>query len=160
MARKGIWMKRAGNALVPADEAATEALSKLKPGKLLLVSSQSPRNPSQHRLFWHLCDLIQENSDQFVDREHVAEQIKIGTGRVSRTRYKVPDIGWVEQVRGLSISYGSMPQEEFQEWFKRVLDYVVTDLLPGVNRGDIKAELEAYAYGQVGGSAPSGNWSG
>jgi hypothetical protein len=41
-----------------------------------------------------------------------------------------------------SIAYESMPQEEFAEWFEKVLAYVSTKIWPGISSEEIRIEIE------------------
>lgn len=144
MSEHSIWVKRRGSILVPGDGRSEDAVMAMREGALIMVRAKVPRNPNQHRLFWHLCRLVFENSDDFTSAEHVAEQIKIGVGYVDRVRLVVPDLDdfgpplEVDQVRGKSLSFESMSQTEFGPFFDRALDYVVNELLPGMERKDVE----------------------
>ena len=143
-------MKVYKNGLAPVDDASKEALGKLKVGSLALVNVRTPRNPLQHRLLWHLARLVYENTEHFLSAEHVVEQIKIGTGFSEQVRLHIPGIGLVIQERGKSIAFESMPKAEFDEWFERALDYIVFDLIPGVEKDDIRREIEIKVMGWAG----------
>ena len=146
MSEHSIWVKRKGNVLVPGDGRSEDAILAMKEGSLIMVRVKTPRNPNQHRLFWHMCRFVYENTDDFTSAEHVAEQIKIGVGYVDRVRLILPDPDGgppleVEQVRGKSISFESMPQAEFAPFFERSLDYVVSSLVPQMDRPELESHL-------------------
>lgn len=137
-----VWLRKQGSSLVPTDLNGQKLFGLIAENVMVLVNVRAPRNPNQHRLVWHLARLIFENTERFDSAEHVVEQIKVGTGRSSRTLLVIPGIGEVWQVRGISISFESMPQQEFADWLEVVLDYVTTDLLPGVGREAIVKHIE------------------
>ena len=137
-----VWMKKQGDSFVPTDVDGRKLLGSIQENVMVLISARTPRNPNQHRLIWHLARLIFDNTERFDSAEHVMEQIKIGTGYSTRTLLIIPGIGEVWQVRGISIAYESMPQQEFAEWLELVLDYVAEELIPGIERSEIVKHIE------------------
>jgi hypothetical protein len=130
-----------GKALVPDDRKSEELLSVVQLGKRIMVKTKTARNPKQHRLLWALAAKIAENSERFQDAEHVVHELKINTGHVSRRQINVPGLGLVFQEWPKSIAYESMPQEEFAEWFRKVLDYVAKKIWPGISSHEIRNEI-------------------
>ena len=137
-----VWMKKQGDFLVPTDAEGRKLLGSIQENVMVLVNARTPRNPNQHRLVWHLARLVFDNTEQFDSAEHVMEQIKIGTGYSTRTLLVIPGIGEVWQVRGISIAYESMPQQEFADWLEVVLDYVSVELIPGIERSEIVKHIQ------------------
>ena len=119
-----VWLKKVSDQLVPTDDESRKLFGSIPENVMVLVNVRTPRNPNQHRLVWHLARLVFDNTERFDSAEHVMEQIKIGTGYSTRTLLVIPGIGEVWQVRGISIAYESMPQQEFAEWLEMALDYV------------------------------------
>lgn len=149
MSKQTLFMRVVNGSLTPADAESREKIGRLKEGRLIMIRAMAPRNPLQHRLLWHLARLVFENSEDFTSSEHVVEQMKIGTGLTDRVQLVVPGIGTVVQERGRSIAFESMPQAEFEEWFERVLDYAVIHLLPGVDKEEVRQQIESTAIGGV-----------
>jgi len=142
MAKRYIYMKREGKTLVPADAKSEEMLAKVPEGRELMVKTITARNVKQHRLFWVVAGIIADNSLDYEDAEHVVEQIKISTGHVDRRAFYLPELKqfiWREQ--GKSIAFQSMPQEEFAEFFKKALDVIMVDIIPGLDSEDLKQEV-------------------
>ena len=127
--------------LFPADKASEELIRKLPPGRVILVRSKSARNGKHHRLLWKTAAIIAENSEIYEDAEHVVEQLKLATGHVKRTAYNLPGLGMVEQIRGASISYEAMSQEDFAIWFDKAVTYIVNEMIPGLSSGGLRQEL-------------------
>lgn len=141
MTDRTLYVTRKGKALWPADRLSEEKLAKCPEGRMLLVRTRSPRNGKHHRLLWAVAGKIADNSDRFVDAEHVVEQLKFATGHVRRARYDVPGIGTIEQLMPASIAYESMDQQAFSEWFGRAVDYICTDILPGLSSDALRLEV-------------------
>jgi hypothetical protein len=130
-----------GRALVPSDRASADLLSKVKPGRQIMVKTKTARNPKQHRLLWALAKKIADNTDRFTDAEHVVRELKLNTGHVIREQYNIPGLGIVYREDPASISYESMPQEDFAIWFEKVLAYVASDIWPGLPTLTIRNEI-------------------
>jgi len=137
-----VWLKKVGNSLVPTDDDSRKLFGLIPENVMVLTNVRTPRNPNQLRLIWHLARLVFDNTEQFDSAEHVMEQIKIGTGYSVRTLLVIPGVGEVWQVRGKSIAYESMPQNEFAAWLETALDYVAAELLPGVDRDEIVKHIQ------------------
>jgi hypothetical protein len=142
--KRTLYLRRAVNAslLEPADRLSEAAVASLRPGRLVMVRSHTPRNGKHHRLLWAMAGLIADNNEAYEDADHVVEQLKLATGHVKRVWYDVPGLGRIEQIRGASIAYESMSQEDFSIWFDKAIAYVLSDMLPGVPEKTVRDEIE------------------
>ena len=113
--------RRKGNSLVPADQYADEMMAGIKEGKDVLIRLWKPRNIKQHKLVFALAQIVYENSELFKSQEHVIRELKHETGL---TDVYVGFDG-VRRYEVRSISFGSMPQDEFERWLPRAL-YVLS----------------------------------
>jgi hypothetical protein len=102
--------------LVPCDQWADEFMAGLKDGQEVLVTVRKPRSVRQHRLLFGLIKLTMDNTDRWATKEVLLNDLKLATGlfetRISAFNgmpYPVP----------ASISFGSMPQSAFNEWFQK-----------------------------------------
>ncbi|MEL6569377.1 MAG: hypothetical protein AAFQ22_13235 [Pseudomonadota bacterium] len=146
MTERTLYVTREGKALVPADRRSEDMLEKCPERKMLMVRTKSPRNGKHHRLLWAVAAKIAENSERFTDAEHVVEQLKFATGHVERRRYWIPAGPHgvemeVEQLRPASIAYESMDQKAFSAWFEKAVDYICTDILPGLTSEALRLEV-------------------
>lgn len=141
-------------ALRPADQSAKEALSKIGAGEYMTAEIKRPRNPKFHRLFFALLDVVMENMsheqrDQWPTKERLLWEIKLQTGyfqmaeSVGGKMYPIPS----------SISFASMDDVEFGEFFTKALDVCRRYFLPGVSDAELRealdAELAQYISGRV-----------
>ena len=143
MTKRTLYLVRPDGQLLlkPSDRKSEELLEKVRAGRVMMCSTKTPRNGKHHRLLWAVAGLIADNHEFYDDAEHVVEQLKLATGHVKRVFYDLPGLGRVEQIRGASISYEAMVQEEFSEWFEKALQYIVTDMMPGISRSEIRTEI-------------------
>lgn len=132
------FTKRQGK-LVPSDVMADEFLAGIPEGREVLVSIRRPRNPRHHRLLFALLRKVRENTDRWASDQELLDDLKLATGLfetrvnlVTKKAYAVPG----------SISFASMPQDEFALWFDRVVHVLATNVL-GVTSEELHAEIRA-----------------
>lgn len=118
---KGVF-RRHGNLLVPAGKDGKEAIEAIKEGARVVIDVRASRNPSQHALFWALCDLVAEATDSA--KEAVKEWLLEQCGFVDLIFY--PDGSM--KVRPKSIAWESMEQAEFNSFFRLAVPKIA-DLL-------------------------------
>jgi hypothetical protein len=137
--RMKILLAKTLRGLAPADRTAEDALSKIKLGTTFLCEIKRARNPRQHALYWALCTLVADNSDVYSDAEQVSFVFKIATG------HTMPVVGHDGRTywQPRSIAYHAMPQDEFQKFFDRCVDVVVTKLLDKVTDEELRSTLES-----------------
>ena len=82
-----------------------------------------------------LCHFCAEHSDY--TPEQVSDIFKL---RAGLTQFSKLADGTIIQHPG-SISFAAMDQDEFDQFYDRVMDVVATDILPGVQRADVQREL-------------------
>lgn len=126
--------------LRPVDEAGEEALRKIGQDDVVRVEVRKLRNPSHHRLFWVLMSLVwqQMDHDEYPTVEDLVARVKIATGHRKRIELGNGMIAFVPQ----SIAFSNMDQTEFSEFYERVCDLVAAKLLPGIEKEDLKREVE------------------
>lgn len=139
----GILMEKRSNGLKPIDQDGIDALAKVKNGKILLVQARGTRNPKQHRLFWKLMDIIHEHQDRYATREQVSDAIKIAVGYYD----ELPLVNGQMTKIPKSISYGSMTQEEFTQFFDKVIELTARDIIPNISEKALRDELERMIGG-------------
>lgn len=128
--------------LEPADVFAEEAVAKWKPGVQVLVNWRKPRSIQQHRLLFAILHVVTETSDMFADKETLLENLKQATGLVV-TKFN-PIRGFFYEVVE-SISFESMSQQRFNDWFVKAIEVLARDVLsiaPETLRNEVFAMLE------------------
>lgn len=128
--------------LAPADEDAATVLQRIKVGEVVRAEVRRPRNVAQHRAYWAMCSLVAINHEQLRTREQVHTVLKLLTDTVDIVAMK--STGEILRVPK-SISFGSMSQTEFEDYFSRAKDAVVEHLLPGVGLQELQDEIMRIA---------------
>lgn len=129
--------KRLGS-LHPVDEQGESMLRKISPEDLLAVEVKRPRNGKFHRKFFAMLQIILENQSHYKSIDDLLDvcKLRVGHCRTIETRQgevKVP----------ASISFASMDQSEFEAFYDRACAWVVEEVIPGLQRSDLDAEVEA-----------------
>ncbi len=140
-----IAMRREGSHLVPYDEVAASEVSSL-PTTNLLVTVRSPRNLRQFRLAWALAQKVSEAVDFLHDRETAMIWLKI----------KSRHLFWIQDPRTLevrivpkSIAFGSLRQDAFNRLFNRMIYVTCSEIVPGLEEGALRAEIEAMVGAEI-----------
>jgi hypothetical protein len=120
------------------DDAGEEALRGIANGALVQVEIKRPRNAQQHRKFFAMLGIVLQNQQHYKNTEHLLAACKLGTGHVDMIRTKHGDVAIPK-----SISFASMSQDDFSKFYDAAVDWVVTDVIPGLKRADLDAEIEA-----------------
>ncbi|HSC55776.1 MAG TPA: hypothetical protein VLC51_01160 [Nitrospira sp.] len=135
-----IPMRRDGNHLVPADQVAAEMLAEVPTNTGVMVTVKVPRNLRQFRLAWALADLVSKSVDFLPDRETAMDWLKIKSRHVRMIH---------DPVRGTtaivpkSIAFQSLDQTGFRRVLDRMIYVTTTEIIPGLDEGALRAELEA-----------------
>lgn len=124
--------------LVPADEQAEEEVRKLKPGQATLVEVKRARNERQHKLYWTLIGAIFDHQTKYATRIDLSDAIKVAVGHCEEVGQRGNQI----IVRPKSIAFANMPQQQFEDFFDRVIKLVCERIIPGTSDADLRAHLE------------------
>lgn len=127
--------------LAPADEPALEFARKCKPGELVMVEARRPRNIQHHRKLWALLQLVVENTERYPDADTLLDALKIATGHCKI--YPSAD-GKTSYVKPLSISFESMDQDSFSQFYERCLDLIAAKIIPGIDSAALRQEVESF----------------
>ena len=141
-----LYARRVGETLVlqPDDVwTADRIYDHLKPDKLIMVRTETGRNPQQHRFIWKLATVISENSDIYPTDQAVMNDFKRWAGRFDMVPSIDLETGRVSMKEELhSMSYAAMPQKDFEEFLARALDGVVTHIWPTLTQLETRALID------------------
>lgn len=135
---KAIVMRCSGKALVPTDAFGEEAMAKIN-GKEVLVWTKRARNPRHHRKAMAMIHLIFKNQSKFGTVDQLLTYLKLRTGHFDSYIVDGKPV-----VVARSIAFDALGQDEFESLYDRLLDVVVTEIVPGLKRSDIKRELLGF----------------
>ena len=112
------------NSLHPMGSVAEEVLRKIKHDDLVTVEVKRERNLAHHQKFFSMLQLIYENQDHYQSVDDILTAFKFCTGHTD----KVMTRGGRVLEYPKSISFASMPQDEFEVFYNRALVSAVTSL--------------------------------
>lgn len=122
--------------LRPIDQAGEDAFKKIKNGAIVSVEVKAPRNVGHHRKFFAMLNIVFQNQDYYKSPESLLGACKLATGHVEIVRSKRGEIAIP-----LSISFAKMDQAAFDEFYSRAIDWVVSDVIPGLSKQDLDTEV-------------------
>lgn len=120
--------------LKPAYRQDIDEFEKLKPGMYMVKITKS-RNLQHHNKYWSLCAMLADNFDGFISKERASTWLKYKAGEVE---YVIRTKGEVV-IEPKSISFESMSQEKFEEFWEKIIPFVMEKL--GVTREEIDDNL-------------------
>jgi hypothetical protein len=109
-----------------------------------MLNITRPRSIEQHRMYWALVKIVLDNTDQFGSLEQCSDSIKLACGHVRTVRIKWRG-EWYERKVPDSIAFENMDQDHFSAFFQRALDYICTELIPGLDIETLWAETQDKA---------------
>ena len=141
MATSQIMVKRLG-ALRPTDDSGIEALQKIGDGELVKVSWSRPRNIRFHNKFFAMLGIVLKNQEHYKSMDELLGVCKIQIGHVT-----VVSTGRGAVSLPKSISFAKMDETEFSAFYDRAVNWVLSDVIPGLQRQHLDAEVEAELIG-------------
>ena len=135
---KALFQKDAG-CLRPFGDEAEAMLQKWKIGSVVSVEVKQPRNPDHHKKFFALLNLIYSNQEHYKSTDEILDAFKFAVGHTKKikTRRGVIEVP-------LSISFSAMSQDEFAAFYDKAVDFVCTEVIPGLQREDLAKELMEF----------------
>ena len=124
--------------LIPADDAASAALAKIKHGDEVQVEIKRPRNIRHHRKFFALMQLVYQNQEKYDSLEHLVAALKAAVGHCDFLPGKDGMLVAVPK----SIAFHKMDQVSFNEFYDRCIDKIARHFLLGVDSDALRAEVE------------------
>lgn len=132
-------MRREGSHLVAVDQIAADEVALIPAGQDVLVTAKVPRNVKQHRLAWALAEKVAEACDFLHDRDDGMEWLKIKARHVRMIQDpKTHQVAIIPK----SIAFASLSQAAFSRVLNRMIWVVCNEILPGLDEGELRAELE------------------
>lgn len=140
MAEKIFVKRNMLGGLVPADARSEEVIKSLPHGKWLNAQISQPRNVKHHAKYWALLNKVFENQDHFKTVEHLHNCIKVATGHSVTYQLKNG-----KQVHcPTSISFAKMNQQEFENYYTGVVQFITTEVIPGLDSRELERGMEGF----------------
>lgn len=128
-----LLLVRQGQRLAAADPISLEALESIRENETVTAAIRRNRNPGHHRKLWALIGAVFPHQDQYATQHDLLNALKIATGYFETGK----TIEGIPFMVPKSISFASMSQTPFEQWYERVVDVILTRILPNVNRDEL-----------------------
>lgn len=135
-----IFLTRTLAGLVPADEAAKQAVKRWKIGETLKCSVRKPRCYTNHKKYFALLSLTFENQDKYTSFEHFRKAVQIAAGHVDELITLDGEITLMPK----SIAYDALDEMEFSKVFCETMT-VCAKILGDLDLDELRCEVERYA---------------
>lgn len=132
-----LLLRKHFGALRPVNEAGEELIRSIPNGDVVKAKISRPRNAQHHRLFFALLQTVFENQSRYQTLEHLLAAVKVATGHADLMVMRDGKEVYVPR----SISFAKMDQTAFSQFFDRVCDWLVKDVLPNTPSEDLKREV-------------------
>lgn len=132
---KFLAVKRLGG-LQPMDEAGEAALRKVGLGEVVTAEVKRPRNARFHRNFFAMLQIILANQEHYQSLEDLLDVCKLRTGHCRTIQTKQGEVKIPK-----SISFAAMDDTEFSEFYDPACYWVVTEVIPGLERKHLDEEV-------------------
>ncbi|OGD52545.1 hypothetical protein A3K80_09185 [Candidatus Bathyarchaeota archaeon RBG_13_38_9] len=141
-----LYVIKNNGALYPANEEAEEYFKRIKQGVVISCEMRRPRNYKNHLRYFKLLQIVLENQEIFTTIEQLKEAIKLMVGHVDYTRVLNKSTNEWELVEiPKSISFASMPELEFQDYFSKSIDAIIKYIIPGMDKDDLLNEVLRFS---------------
>lgn len=138
-----ILLIREGNKLGACDPIGAEVIQAMRHGEQVLAEIKRARHPAHHRKMFALFGLILDNQDRYKTIKEVLSAIKIGVGHCTWGTVYFKGIP-VQVAIPKSISWANMPQDDFEKFYNGAVDYVIAEIIPGLDRGDLERQVMEF----------------
>ena len=126
--------------LAAYDMAALEVMQKWKIGDVVAATVRRPRSIQHHRKLFAMLNLVWEGSaiqDTYPSVDCLLDALKHAMGHVETFRSIHGDV----LMKPKSISFESMPQDEFNRFYDQAVEIIIQRLVPHLNREDLEARV-------------------
>lgn len=107
-----------------------------KQGKTVKITVTEPRNIGHHRKFFAMMKVVFENQDHY-SKDELLNVCKLAIGHVEVCQTPRGPVRWPA-----SISFAKMDQAAFDDFYNRAVQWVMTEVIPGLAQKDLDAEVE------------------
>lgn len=132
-----IYLQKRMGALVPADERAEDALRKIALNTTIKARISAPRNVFFHRKFFAMLNIVLKNQSLYPSLDLLLSVCKLATGHAEVIQTKHGNVAIPK-----SISFAKMDELAFNEFYDRAVQWVLVDVIPGLQRNELDSEVE------------------
>ena len=130
---KGYFHKCKGGFFAPDDQDTIELMQGIKTGDVLLFEYRKQRNYKFLKKFRALVQLVFDNQDKYQNKEDLVVELKLQVGHYEEHI----TLGGKVTYQPKSISFASMDELEFGQFYNKVVDVVLKHFLKDMEKDDL-----------------------
>lgn len=121
----------------PVDPVSAELIEAMANGEMVTATIRRTRNSGHHRKFFALVKVVYEAQDRYATQEQLLNVLKMAVGHGEL----------MEVVKGkpmfipASISFAKMDQTAFEQFYNKVVDVVLSKILPHVDKQELEQQV-------------------
>jgi len=132
-----IYLRRKMGGLFPTTYLSEQFIQGMEEGATYKAVLTRPRKIKHNAKYWVLLSVIAPHGG-YTDVKRLHRDIKIGLGMF--TTYKNAFTG-KQEMEVDSTSFDNMDQLEFEPYYDKVIELILTRILPNVNKDDLEAQV-------------------
>lgn len=122
-----VFLKKQGNAFVPADAEEEEKLIEMPVGQVYRAELKRPRSYPNHKHMFRIFRYVIDNSDRFRNEDDLLLELKI---RIGHYKEHITSDGKLVYTPK-SVNFDSMGEDAFKQFKKKAIDVILDEFLPG-----------------------------
>jgi hypothetical protein len=137
-----ILMARKLQGLYPIDEAGEAVIRKFGAGEVVAIDVKRPRNIKFHAKFFAMLNIILKNQEHYKSIDDLLEVCKLRVGHCHTVQTRLGEVKITDSIR-----FASMDETAFDDFYDRACAWVVSEVIPGLDRGHLDEEVRAELLG-------------
>lgn len=121
----------------PNDPMSEEDVASAKMDSEVCCTFYSPKNLEALRFLWGLVHKVADNTDRYLDKDEAMHDLKLRAG-FSRVMYNSKS----HELELRPKSLKRIGNEQLHQLTEKIMDIICDDLLPGMKRNQLRAEVE------------------
>jgi hypothetical protein len=134
---------RQGQRLAAADPISLEAIESIREKETVTATLRRARNPRHHAKLFALLNIVHPHQKGYPTVGDLLVALKVSTGLFDT----VQSVDRIPIIIPKSISFASMSQSDFEQWYERAIDVILTRILPNVNKDELNDEVASIMNG-------------
>ena len=144
---KILFVKQPGGVLVPADDIEAGRMEKFKTGETYEVEIKRSRNPAFLRkafVLFKFCFDHWQGDQSFLDEAAQFDKFRKDLTCLAGYRHTLVNIRGEVRVEAMSLSFGAMSAEEFDQCYHAIVNAALRNIFNGSKDPDIENRLMSF----------------
>jgi hypothetical protein len=138
-----LLLVREGQKLGAADPLSLEGIESLRLKETVTATLRRARNPRHHAKLFALLNVVHPHQKGYSTIGDLLVALKVSTGLFNT----VQSVDRIPIIIPKSISFASMSQSDFEQWYERTIDVITTCILPAVNKDELNDQVASIMAG-------------